>query len=271
MGNAIFAPAKLTKGLKVVGVRSDGFHEIETEMVSLAFGDILDISEGHGQVSIIDDLDWFKVLPEGLQSVPVDGSNLINDALELLGRSANVKLRKRVPPGTGLGGGSSDAAAILRYFGANLPSGVVAKLGADVPFCVNGGRAIASGIGEELQPLDYLDETYLLLISPFSVPTRDVYRMYDIVGSVDNAINELETAATECEPRLVTSKAVLAELSGKPAILAGSGSTYFVSSSLDRCNILGTIKDIDNFRYIDFRVEGTNYRLIEASTVPAHS
>ena len=123
----VSAPAKLTLSLSITGVRADGYHLIDAEMVSLDLADTLKIESGHG------------VVVEGTVEIDPD-DNLITQALALVGRTARVTVAKRIPPGAGLGGGSADAAAILRWAGYADTQGA-AQLGADVPFWGPGRRA----------------------------------------------------------------------------------------------------------------------------------
>ena len=139
----LFAPAKLTLSLRVMGVRADGMHLIDAEMVTLDFGDSLRIEPGHG------------VRYEGTWTGDGDGKDLVSQALDLLGEQRRVHVTKRVPPGAGLGGGSSDAAEVLAAAGYdNLEH--AARLGADVAFSLVGGRARVRGIGEIVEALPYL-------------------------------------------------------------------------------------------------------------------
>lgn len=263
----LFSPAKLTKYLKITGVRSDGMHEIEAEMVSLSFGDQLFISDGSG-IEIIDEDDWMQSLGVDISAIPVGEDNLISKALSLLDRQAHIRLVKRIPPGAGLGGGSSNAGTVLRHCGASWSDGKIAVLGADVPFCVNGGRAIASGIGQKLHYLSYQFESYVMLISPFGVSTPAVYRCFDEIGTGGkDSINHLEAAAITCEPRLKDSKAILAEISGREPHLAGSGSTYFVQGTIDDFESELEMRQFDNFRFADISNGSTKYRLVETYSV----
>ncbi len=102
--------------------------------------------------------------------IPPGPDNLVNRALKALGRRAAVRLHKRIPAGAGLGGGSADAAAVLRWAGL-LDVNVAVRLGADVPFCLFGGRARVTGIGEVLSPLPFAEvdgQPYTLLTPPCS-------------------------------------------------------------------------------------------------------
>ncbi len=110
--------------------------------------------------------------------VPVGPDNLVVRALAAVGREARVHLIKRIPPGAGLGGGSSNAAAVLRWAGCT-DLDLAAQLGADVPFCLVGGRASVSGIGESVESLPYEERRFVLLLPPFGVDTAAVYRKWD--------------------------------------------------------------------------------------------
>jgi 4-diphosphocytidyl-2-C-methyl-D-erythritol kinase len=215
------APAKLTLSLRVTGVRPDGYHVIEAEMVSIDLADRLILTDGDGLA--IEGADG--------HAVPVDDDNLVRRALTLVGCRAHVHLRKVIPPGAGLGGGSSDAAAILRWAGETDPE-QAASIGADVPFCVVGGRAQVSGIGEAVRPLPFVEGELTLLTPPFGCSTAAVYRMWDQMdGSRADGDNDLEPAALAVEPRLAGYRDELAAATGRIPRLAGSGSTWFVEGA----------------------------------------
>lgn len=215
------APAKLTLSLRVTGVRPDRYHEIDAEMVTLDLADELRIGPG----------DSLEVVAGTGLAVPVGDDNLVRQALRAVGRTAAVRLTKRVPAGAGLGGGSADAAAVLRWAGCT-DVGVAARLGADVPFCLVGGRARVTGIGEVLTPLPPVDRTFTLLTPPFGVATPAVYRAWDELGGPSGeGANDLEPAALAVEPRLAAWRDRLREATGAPPVLAGSGSTWFVEGS----------------------------------------
>lgn len=218
----LLARAKLTLSLRVTGVRHDGYHLLEAEMVTVDLADTLDLSEGDG----------LEVNGAAGDDVPAGDANLVRRALALTGRTALVRLHKRIPAGAGLGGGSADAAAILRWAGVT-DMAAAARLGADVPFCVGGGRALVSGVGEVLEPLDFDEvagDAYTLLTPPLHVSTAAVYEMWDRLGGPhgDNG-NDLEPAALAVEPGLATWRDRLAAGTGQRPRLAGSGSTWFVS------------------------------------------
>ena len=210
------APAKLTVSLRITGVRDDGYHLIDAEMVSLDLADALRFSDGDG----------LEVVGA---AVAVDDRNLVRRALALVGRRAQVRLEKHIPPGAGLGGGSSDAAAVLRWAGVDDLS-VAAQLGADVPFCLRGGRARVRGVGEVLEPLPFEARTLTLVLPPFGCSTVAVYRRWDELGGPTGpGVNDLEQAALAVEPRLAEWRDRLGDATGETPCLAGSGSTWFVA------------------------------------------
>jgi 4-diphosphocytidyl-2-C-methyl-D-erythritol kinase len=143
-----------------------------------------------------------------------------------------VQLVKRIPAGAGLGGGSADAAAVLRWAGARDPA-LAVGLGADVPFCLRGGRARVTGIGETIEPLVDAPRQFVLLLPPLAVSTAEVYRAWDegargVARWGDEAGNALEGAALAVVPRLAAWRDRLAQVCGQRPRLAGSGSTWFV-------------------------------------------
>lgn len=218
------APAKLTLSLRVTGVRDDGYHLIDAEMVSLDLVDTLELTEGTAGLEVVDEAG--RAFP-----VPTTDDNLVVRALRLTGRQAHVRLTKRIPAGAGLGGGSADAAAILRWAGWTDLDGA-ARLGADVAFCLVGGRARVRGIGEVVEPLPHLERTITLLTPPFGCSTPAVYRAWDELGGPHSeGPNDLEPAALVVEPRLVEWRDALAAATGQRPVLAGSGSTWFVEGA----------------------------------------
>ena len=215
------APAKLTLSLRVTGIRPDGYHQIDAEMVTLDLADELTFDDG----------DNLEVVGASGLPVPGDDTNLVRRALAALHRQAAVRLVKRIPAGAGLGGGSADAAAVLRWAGcADLA--LAASLGADVSFCLVGGRARVTGAGEIVTPLPPVERTYTLLIPPFGVSTVEVYRAWDRLGGPTAAgPNDLEPAALAVEPALAEWRDRLGDATGTTPVLAGSGSTWFVEGA----------------------------------------
>lgn len=214
----VLAPAKLTLSLRITGVRPDGYHLIDAEMVSLDLADRLVIdSDGDGLV----------VVRGGATEVG-GPDDLVRRALRLAGRTAGIELHKVVPAGAGLGGGSADAAAVLRWAGSVDPVRAV-ELGADVAFCVVGGRARVRGIGELVEPLPFEERVFTLLTPPLHCSTPLVYAAWDRLGGPEGAHgNDLEPAALQVLPELAQWRDRLGEATGRRPQLAGSGSTWFV-------------------------------------------
>jgi 4-diphosphocytidyl-2-C-methyl-D-erythritol kinase len=247
--SVVLAPAKLTLSLRVTGVRPDGYHLLDAEMVSLDMADELTFSEGSGfdvvdarpgagTSSVAAAPDRGGKLRPGVPAapglppgVPAGDDNLVRRALRAVGRDAHVRLVKRIPAGGGLGGGSADAAAVLRWAG-NDDVALAATLGADVPFCLRGGRARVSGIGDRLDPLTFVERTFTLVTPPFGCSTVAVYRAWDALGGPTAAgPNDLEPAALTVEPGLARWRDRLGEATGQAPVLAGSGSTWYVEGA----------------------------------------
>jgi 4-diphosphocytidyl-2-C-methyl-D-erythritol kinase len=236
----VVAPAKLTLSLRITGVRADGYHLLEAEMVTLDLADTLFIEDGDGLSISREPVAGFT----GWQDAPISTGpdNLVARALVAVGRTARVHVAKRVPPGAGLGGGSADAAAILRWAACSDRS-VAAGLGADVPFCVAGGRAMVRGIGEVVEPLSFEERHFTLLLLPFGVDTGSVYRVWDDATGrgtkAGKAVsgNELEAAAVMVEPRLNRWRLLFEVITGRRPQLAGSGSTWFVEGRAEELGI----------------------------------
>jgi 4-diphosphocytidyl-2-C-methyl-D-erythritol kinase len=177
------APAKLNLGLRISGLRADGFHEIRSLFRTVSLCDELRVrtEPGSGEVSVI--------VEEG--DAPTDGSNLACAAasswIAATGAEIDVsiRLRKRIPTAAGLGGGSSDAAAVLRVLEGSgtgrcgdLP-GLALGLGSDVPFFLTGGSALVEGRGEIVRPAACPPFRAVLLVPPVSVSTPWAYSLWD--------------------------------------------------------------------------------------------
>ena len=215
----ISAPAKLTLELRCTGVRADGYHFIDSEMVTLELADTLSIDPSATGLSADGPF---------AAGMPLDDSNLVAKALRLAGRSAAVHIHKVSPHGGGLGGGSSDAAAVLRWAGYTDVVGA-SQLGADVSFCLVGGRARVRGIGEIVEPLEFLAIDITLVIPPLAVSTPAVYKAWDELGAPrSDGPNDLEPAALVVEPQLTRWRDRIREVAGISPTLAGSGATWFL-------------------------------------------
>ena len=255
----LLAPAKLTLSLHVTGRRPDGYHELSSEMVSVDLCDELVIDPDGAGLEIVAD-DRMRAAPGPIGPA---ADNLVTRALHAVGRAAGVRLVKRIPVGGGLGGGSSDAAAVLRWAGcADLA--VAAGLGSDVPFCVVGGRAMVRGLGELVTPLADQRRSFVLLVPPLVVSTAAVYRAFDALAprgsDSDPTGNDLAEAALIVEPALAGWREALREATGRTPRLAGSGATWFVEGTPE---VLGlAARDT-------LSVQGETGRLVAVRTVPA--
>jgi 4-diphosphocytidyl-2-C-methyl-D-erythritol kinase len=244
------AHAKLTLGLRITGVRDDGYHLIDAEMVSLDLHDL---------VTLRPDGSGLTASGPFSSGIALDETNLVYRALRLAGveSSVGVHLDKQIPHGGGLGGGSTDAATVMRWAGvATTPTELerASRLGADIAFCMVGGRARVSGIGEVVEPLDHLDRVVTLVIPPLAVSTPAAYRAWDDLGGpVADGPNDLEPAALVVEPALRRWRDRIGDCVGAAPVLAGSGATWFVEG--ERANALTDLVD-----------EGA--RVVLARTVP---
>ena len=238
------AHAKLTMSLRMTGLRADGFHLIDAEMVSLALHDVLTVRSveavetdgAHGR-SHDDDHGRLSATGPFAQGVPLDATNLVARAMRRVGRRGDVVIDKHIPHGGGLGGGSTDAAAVLRWGGhGTSPADLLeaSTLGADVPFCMIGGRARVRGIGEVVEPLPFLEREITLIVPPLAVSTPAAYRAWDDLGGpTGDGPNDLEAAALVVEPGLRRWRDAITEALGEPPVLAGSGATWFAEGRRD--------------------------------------
>jgi len=178
--------AKVNYALEVRGVRDDGYHEISTAMQSISLADEVEIERSKEAFALRIEPEMAEVGPPERNTVYVAWKLLC----ELSGTELPVEmtLRKRIPPGAGLGGGSADAAAALyalnELFGLGLDAGdlrgVGAKIGADVPFALMGGTALAEGVGDVLTPLPAPPAHRLLVAKPEpGADTGETYKTYD--------------------------------------------------------------------------------------------
>ena len=244
----LLSPAKINLSLRILGKRPDGFHEIETRLVRLAFGDTVEIEHlGFGTSVNFTCSD---------PTVPSDESNLALKALRAFESrvgtqsSWRIHLEKRIPHGAGLGGGSSNAATILRA--ANELSGsplalpqlleLAAQIGSDVPcFLLDSPAADGTGRGEIVQPADFPHQLHLVLIKPpFPIPTPWAYKNWADSREVSGVlyapqlcewgtmVNDLERPVFQKYLLLPALKNWLLEHGEtRAALMSGSGSTMF--------------------------------------------
>jgi 4-diphosphocytidyl-2-C-methyl-D-erythritol kinase len=178
--------AKVNYALDVLGLRADGYHEVSTVMQSISLADEVELCRTAGGFDI-------SLEPEEVEIGPQERNTtyLAWKALQkLTGKDLLMKvtLRKEIPAGAGLGGGSADAAAVLvglnELFGLGLRvdelRGIGATIGADVPFCISGGTAMGEGVGEILTPLPAPPDHHLVVAKPLrSADTAGIYHAFD--------------------------------------------------------------------------------------------
>lgn len=161
-----FAPAKINLTLHVTGQRADGYHLLDSLVVFADVGDCLWFEP--------QDAMGLEVVGPFAAGVPTDARNLVWQAAEKAGQTAAITLEKNLPHGAGIGGGSTDAAAVLRHFGAVAGA---AQLGADVPVCLAAVAQRMQGIGDVLTPLPEMPALHAVLVNPgVHVPTPSVFR-----------------------------------------------------------------------------------------------
>jgi 4-diphosphocytidyl-2-C-methyl-D-erythritol kinase len=229
------AYAKINLDLRILYKRADGYHELRSVFQTVSLADRIGIGYARARRT--------EIHTSGNVDIP---DNLMVKAADLclaeLGKTARVEfdLDKRIPMGAGLGGGSSDAAAVLRMLPrlAGKPIAeerlfeIAAKLGSDVPFFLLGGTAAVMGRGEELYPLQDLEARHVLLVSPdVHVSTAEAYRALSArlkpTKLAPPPINDFERVVFKQHPRLKSIRDGLQKAGATTALMTGSGSTLF--------------------------------------------
>jgi 4-diphosphocytidyl-2-C-methyl-D-erythritol kinase len=249
--------AKVNLRLDILGKRPDNYHELRTIFQTISLHDELRLRASK--------LSSICLNIRGNQSLSLEPvrKNLVYAAVDALRRELGIRsgveieLRKKIPAGRGLGGGSSDAAAALlgylrltrRTIPASRLTEIAASLGADVPFFLFGGRALGIGRGDEIYPLPDISKLALLVVSPcdIHVPTPDAYRWLKAPALTKNRAtpklwkfcalcwsaqgsglsNDFEKPVFRRHPRLAQIKRALLQRGAAEASLAGSGSAVF--------------------------------------------
>lgn len=248
------AYAKVNLGLAVMGRREDGFHELRTVYQSISLADHLEVKLAPGAPAVHLESSGIAV-PEGRQNLAVRAAEAVLEELKLK-RRVWLRLHKRIPAGSGLGGASSDAAAIIRALlylsGKALPKdgalSLAASLGSDVPFFLFGGRALGVGRGEEVYPLPEGPRRWCVVVFPgVSSSTPEAYRRLHaplltsrradhnidlfcskINGAAwDQLENDFERVVFPTVPELAGVKKTLLRRGARMAALSGSGSAVF--------------------------------------------
>lgn len=250
---SVQCPAKINLTLGVLGKRADGYHEIESIMQSITLVDNLNIESRSTGIEIISDH----------PDLPTGKNNLIYQAVSLLTqysgitRGVKINLKKQIPVAAGLGGGSSDAAGTLRglnkLWDLNLSQSKLkelgGRLGSDIPFCIQGGIALARGRGEKLTPLKTNLSAWLVLVKPpVEVSTAQIYQNLHLkkgekqpftqividylkkgnltkVG--ENLVNVLEKVTINLYPEIGEIKSEMLKRGAIGALMSGSGPTVF--------------------------------------------
>lgn len=245
----MFAYAKINLALAILGIREDGYHEIQSVMQSIALHDVVRIRRQGDKI----------VCHCGALSGP---GNLAYKAAKLFLERCNqsegivIEIEKHIPIQAGLAGGSSDAAATLRLlnklYQEPLTSSelqeLAASCGADVAFCLHGGTMWATGRGEHLELLPSVPKMDLVLVKPYAgVNTREAYRRFDLAGQggclklvdwekaltgnpekiAELLYNDLESASAQMVPQILEIKQALIAAECYGALMSGSGSSVF--------------------------------------------
>ena len=247
--------AKLNLTLDVLGKREDGYHDIKSIMQTISLRDDIEIDLGTGKP-------W-KLLCDK-EHIPTDETNLAWKAAKLyfdtIGKDPDgleIRIVKRIPVQAGLGGGSADAAAVLRalnnHYGAPLSLPALAELGAqigsDVPYCVLCGTAVVEGKGDRIRRLPNMPDCIFVICKPeFSASTPELYAKIDekeianrpnhqamesaimggdLVGVVNNVCNVFDPIVTEDHVELNYIKSVMNSYDGVGMQMTGSGSAVF--------------------------------------------
>lgn len=196
------AYAKLNLTLDVLGKREDGYHDLQSVMQTISIRDDIEIDVGTGKP-------WKLLCSE--EGIPTDETNLAwkaakvyCDAMKKDPKGLEIRITKRIPSGAGMGGGSADAAAVLRalnrHFGNPLSIFALAELGAqvgsDVPFCTLCGTAMVEGRGERLRKLPDMPDCVFVVCKPdFSVSTPELYKKIDEVAIAQRPNNQAMESA----------------------------------------------------------------------------
>ena len=289
LGVRIKTHAKLNLFLRVLGRRSDGYHEVETILHGIEMGDEIDVRlTDTGTVEI--DMELADSVSELLP--PSQQNTVWHAAQHLIEHGARnegvrIKIVKRIPIGAGLGGGSGNAAGVLVALNELWKTelnrdgllGVAGRVGSDVPYCISGGTALATARGESLTPLPSPDTMWFVLgISHDPLLTRDVYAAWEPapdpepVGSAEMTLalgggdvaevasllyNDLERAAFTLRPELAVRKEALTAAGALGASLSGSGPTLF-----------GVCSDEAHARAVAARVEDDFDKVVVTSSRP---
>lgn len=232
----LLAPAKVNLALHVVGRREDGFHLLDSVVVFAGFGDWLEVVPSQSTT--------LRVVGPRAEGVPQDARNLAWRAADWVGTPADILIDKHLPHAAGIGGGSADAAAVIRALGG--PTAGSEALGADVPVCVHGRPVRMRGIGETLDDISPLPDMWIVLANPgVEVPTGAVFATMErvdnaplpapdwtdfesFIGWLETTRNDMEGPARAMQPVIGDVLDQLGAADGCAlARMSGSGATCF--------------------------------------------
>jgi 4-diphosphocytidyl-2-C-methyl-D-erythritol kinase len=241
----VFAPAKINLSLRILGRREDGFHEIETLIAPISLCDEIKIDKNSRGLELhCDD----KSIPQGAENLVLRAANSFLQETKAKG-GVSIDLKKKIPHGAGLGGGSSDAAATLlalnQLFETKLSRDALATIGStvgsDVPFFLFESAAICKGRGELVTPTKLPDQLSILLLKPkFAVPSGWAYSRWKDAKSLPGVSYDAQTfsgqtLANDLERPVLEKFVFLAQMKMwllkqpevSAALMSGSGSTVF--------------------------------------------
>ncbi len=249
----ILAPAKVNLYLRVVGKRRDGYHLIDSLMVPVSLYDEIEITKPRTTKCVLTVTCDDPIVPVGKKNLAYKAAALVLDRASV-SEPVHIHIRKKIPVGGGLGGGSSDAASTMLGLNQLLDLGVTKRsmlelatqLGADVPFFVHGHPAIVRGIGERLKLLTSVPKLWIIILYPgFPVSTRWAYqslkfKLTKVIRNtklnlhLDNCgelapllVNDLEGVTIRRYPRIAHLKQRLLQEGATGALMSGSGSSVF--------------------------------------------
>ncbi|MGN0374854.1 MAG: 4-(cytidine 5'-diphospho)-2-C-methyl-D-erythritol kinase [Butyrivibrio sp.] len=248
------AYAKINLGLDVLGTLDNGYHEVRMVMQSIDLFDKVNIVKNRtGNISIRTNLNF---LPVGPDNLAYKAARLIREEFGIT-EGVDIDLFKFIPVAAGMAGGSTDGAAVLKGMNRLFELGLTeeelmsrgARLGADVPYCIMGGTALAEGVGDKLTPLKPCPRCYVVIGKPgISMSTKYVYEHLvldentvhpdidgiiqsingdDIYGVADRLSNVLETVTEKAYPVIGTIKSEMIKQGALNSIMSGSGPTVF--------------------------------------------
>lgn len=256
------APAKINLYLEVGSIRPDGYHAVRTVMQAIEICDIVELELMVGGSGL--DLEVEGDAPLGEENLCLQAAAAFAEAIGKT-LALRIRLRKHIPRASGLGGGSSDAAAVLRALDFLLGEAMgregllklAASIGSDVPFFLVGGTALAEGRGERITPLVQAPPLPVILANPGGeLSTAEVYRRFDLVGGDDPPqdglqalieslpggntdriskllFNSLQKSASQLEPRIAELLRRAREVGAEGAMVSGSGPTVFLLAGDD--------------------------------------